>query len=230
MAKPKEARADRGRVRLNERDLHAIEWIFDMGAIFEKDIPALVTPASPISKNAARSIVSRWEKAGVAHAEAVLAHQGRLVRLTREGRALVSGDNFVEVTLSGAVAVPGVVASDVYRAMVSRARLRIERHGIVGTQVRRWVSERQWRHQNADHPGSDGYSPNGVVHLESGELGLVHVGHTTVAVEALRPSIAELMRSFPLIVLVVPTELVSIAEEFRAALPPGQARVEVVDF
>lgn len=216
------SRADRGSVRLNERDLRAIEWLFDMVAIFERDVPRMITPMSPISVSAARSIVTRWAKAGVAQADPVLAHQGRLVRLTGKGRTLVSseGDLAEPVTSS--------VTNHIHLALVSRARLGIERHGIAGAPVRRWTSERQWRHENNGRRDDGDYVPNGVAHLANGEVGLVHVGHTAVEIDMIRLRLPELVDTCPLMIIVVPAELMAAARDLFGPLSAGRPRLEFV--
>lgn len=169
-----------------------------MRAAFESDISEILGPEHPISKNAARAVVKRWENAGVASADPVLAGQGRLVRLTAEGTRLVSS---MELESDGAATS---AAGAVRHAMVARARLRIENAGVGGSRVLAWISERQWRHENeaALHTGS--HVPDGFVRLDGGMTGVVQVGHTRVEVARLRPLIAKIARHHPVVVLAVP--------------------------
>lgn len=200
-------RADQGTVRLNTRDLHALEWIFDMHAVFETDLPDVLNPARLISKNAARSIVTRWANAGVAYAEPVLANQGRLVRLTPDGERLVStGDR------ASPVAAPGAAAAAVHHAMVARARLRLERDGLPDLVVVGWLSERQWRMENRSQVAAGEQIPDGIARLDSGDLCPVHVGHTGVEFIRIRSTIMDLLGKYGTVIVAVPGDIAPLAQ------------------
>ncbi|MCK9923012.1 hypothetical protein MXD61_14225 [Frankia sp. AgPm24] len=219
-------RADSGHVRLNERDLNAIEWIFDMGAIFEVDIQQLVSPKAPLSRNAVRSVVRRWEKAGVVRAEPILAGRGRLVRLTTEGACLVS---------EGTLDVPAQEVTptrSVRHALAGRARLQIERSSVATLQMRGWVSERQWRLENVASTMAGDHVPHGVVVFDAGVVGMVHVAHTAVELGRLRLLLADIFQRHPFVIAVVPPELTAAARllvAVQAADTATTARLEVVE-
>lgn len=200
-------RADQGKVRLNPRDLHALEWIFDMYAIFETDLPDVLDPARPISKNAARSIVARWSTAGVAYAEPVLANQGRLVRLTSDGDQLVSTRGGPSLTTTQSAA-----ATAVHHAMVARARLRLERDGVSGLKVESWLSERQWRTENQHQVMAGEHTPDGIVHLSNGCVCLVQVGHTRVEFARIRSTLVELLGKYGTVIVAIPVDIADLAQ------------------
>ncbi len=172
-----------------------------MGAIFEVDIPVLLSPELPISINAARSVVRRWEKAGVVQAEAMLARQGRLVRLTATGMLLMTEHG------GGADVRAQTSALAVHWALASRVRLRIEEAALGAGPMRGWVSERQWRLDNADAVSSGDYVPHGMVLLADGSVGAVHIAHTAVELNWLQSQLAEISRNHPRIVIAVPPDL-----------------------
>ncbi|MCM3885615.1 hypothetical protein [Frankia sp. R82] len=198
-------RADEGKVRLNTRDLRAIEWIFDMYAAFETDIPEILDPDRIISRNATRSIVTRWVNAGVAHAEPVLANQGRLVRLTSDG------EQFVSTSDGAPAAPPGAPAAAVHHAMVARARLSLERNGVSGMAVRRWLSERQWRIENEHLIAAGGHVPDGIIYLENGRSCVLQVGHTSVEVARIRSLLEKLLENHKIVVVAIPGDVMKIS-------------------
>ncbi|CAJ61921.1 MULTISPECIES: hypothetical protein [Frankia] len=201
-------RADKGSIRLNRRDLFALEWIYDMVAIFESDIPHLLDPQRLITRNAVRAVVRRWESAGIVHAEHALTYQGRLVHLTPTGVHLVIRADLDTVPI--AVSHPmGVI----HQALVARARLRIEEEGVVGTQVRGWVSARQWHVENMDAVRPGVPVPDGLVLLDGGVVGVVQLGHTVVEIQRLQPFLVKLELQYPMVLLVIPQDLLARAEQ-----------------
>ncbi|MCM3884733.1 hypothetical protein [Frankia sp. R82] len=220
-------RADSGHIRLNGRDLNAIEWIYDMGAIFEVDISQLVSPKAPLSRNAVRSVVRRWEKAGVVRAEPMLAGKGRLVRLTTEGAHLVS-EGTLDVPVQG-----GTSTRSVRHALAGRARLQIERSGVATLQMRGWVSERQWRLENVANTTVGAHIPHGIVVFDADVVGMVHVAHTAVELSRLRLLLADISRRHPFVIAAVPPELAVAARLLATARAADTAetttRLEVVE-
>lgn len=196
-------RADVGKVRLNRRDLRAIEWIFDMGAIFEIDMSVLLSPTTPISVSAVRSVVRRWEKLGVAQAEPVLARQGRLVRLTVDGVFFVSG---VE---EHAQVVNQQGAAFVHQALMSRVRLRIERTATAAGPVHGWTSERLWRLENAADVTADAHVPHGLIRLADGDQGAVYLAHTAGELNRFQLRLAAICRRHPFVIVAGRAELFS---------------------
>lgn len=196
-------RADVGKVRLNRRDLGALEWIFDMGAIFEIDMSVLLSPTMPISVSAVRSVVRRWEKLGVARAEPVLARQGRLVRLTLDGVFLVSG---IE---EHAQVVPQQGAAFVHQALMSRVRLRIEGTPTAAGPVRGWTSERLWRLENAADVTADAHVPHGLIRLADGGQAAVYLAHTAGELNRFQLRLAAIYRRHPFVVIAGRADLFS---------------------
>ncbi|MCM3884735.1 hypothetical protein [Frankia sp. R82] len=198
-----------------------------MGAIFEIDIQFLVSPKQPLSRNAVRSVVRRWEKAGVVRAEPVLAGEGRLVRLTVEGALLVSDD-----TADGLPAAAETPTRSVRHALASRARLQIERSGVSDLQAHGWVSERQWRLENAATAAAGGHVPHGIALLDGGVGALVHVTRTAVELNRLRLLLADIDRQYPFVIAAVPSDLTGAARLLATASAEGSsgssARLEVI--
>ncbi|MCK9923015.1 hypothetical protein MXD61_14240 [Frankia sp. AgPm24] len=177
-----------------------------MGAVFEVDMPALFSPGLPMSVSSVRSVVRRWEKLGVARAEPMIAHQGRLVRLTAEGAILVTDcdeDAYVATHEGFTVAV--------HRALVSRARLRIEGSAMAAGPVDGWMSERAWRLENAGAVSSGDYVPHGMVLLVDGDPGVVYVAHTAAELVRFRLRLAEICRRHPFVVVVARSDLLDAA-------------------
>ncbi len=200
--------ADKGSIRLNRRDLFALEWIYDMAAIFESDIPHLLDPKKPITRNAVRAIVRRWESAGIVHAGHALTYQGRLVHLTQAGTRLV-----IRADLDTAPVADSPVMEVIHQALVARARLRIEARGVAGTPVQTWVSARRWRVENMRKVEYDMPDPDGLVCLEDGRVGVVQLCHTVVEVQRLQPFLAGLSVQYPVVLLAIPQDLLARVED-----------------
>ncbi|MCM3922935.1 hypothetical protein ND748_14860 [Frankia sp. AiPs1] len=203
----RQTRADKGSIRLNRRDLFALEWIYDMVAIFESDIPHLLDPRKPITRNAVRAIVRRWESAGVVHAEHALTYQGRLVHLTRAGTRLV-----LRADLDTAPAVDASAVEIIHQALVARARLRIEERGVAGAPVQGWMSARRWRVENTLQVEYNVLDPDGLVCLEDGTVAVVQLCHTVVEIQRLQPFLAGLSVQYPVVLLAIPQDLRARAE------------------
>ncbi|MCK9923017.1 hypothetical protein MXD61_14250 [Frankia sp. AgPm24] len=195
----------------------------------------MVSPKRSLSRNAVRSVVRRWEKAGVVQADPVLAGEGRLVRLTAEGALLVSDD-----TAGGLLAMAETPTRAVRQALASRVRLRIERSGVSTLRAHGWVSERQWRLENAATVTAGDHVPHGIALLDGGVAAMVHVTRTAVELNRLRLLLAEIHRRYPFVIVAVPadltdvTRLLAIASADKAAGSAGSAgsatRLEVIRF
>ncbi len=195
-------RADKGAIRLNRRDLLALEWIYDMEAIFEADIPQLLEPEKPITRNAVRAVVRRWENAGVVDAEHAVTYQGRLVQVTSAGKRLV-----VRAELDTVETAVSPVIGGLHRALVSRARLRIEARGVAGASVDEWVSARRWRLENVVPVRHEMPDPDGLVHLDNGTISVVLLCHTLTEIQRLHSFLPVLGAEYPTVLLVVPQDL-----------------------
>ncbi|WP_020572304.1 hypothetical protein [Parafrankia discariae] len=178
-----------------------------MYAVFESDLPDVLDPIRLISKNAARSIVTRWANAGVAYAEPVLANQGRLVRLTPDGEKLVSTGGVPSPT-----AASGVAATAVHHAMVARTRLRLERDGLSDLVVVGWLSERQWRMENRSRVAAGEQVPDGMARLDNGDLCLVQVGHTRIEFMRIRSIVIDLLGKYETVIVAVPGDIASLVQ------------------
>ncbi|WP_256788962.1 MULTISPECIES: hypothetical protein [unclassified Frankia] len=173
-----------------------------MAAIFESDIPHLLDPNKPITRNAVRAIVRRWESAGIVPAEHALTYQGRLVQLTPAGTRLV-----IRADLDTGPAADHAAMGVIHQALVARARLRIEVRGVAGARVLGWVSARRWQVENVAMVRAAGPDPDGLVCLDDGTVGVVQVCHTVVEVQRIQPFLAELALRYPVVLVVIPEDL-----------------------
>lgn len=79
-------RADRGVVRLTDRDIASLRWIGEQYAIRVDQLSCLLgRPANPVSDSTARGVVSRWVRAGFADYRKLIAGEPGFVWATRRG-------------------------------------------------------------------------------------------------------------------------------------------------
>jgi len=79
-------RADRGVVRLTDRDIASLRWIGEQYAMRVDQLACLLgRPATPVSDSTARGVVSRWVRAGLADYRKLIAGEPGFVWLTRTG-------------------------------------------------------------------------------------------------------------------------------------------------
>ncbi|CAO5236098.1 conserved hypothetical protein [Frankia sp. AgKG'84/4] len=179
-----------------------------MEAIFEADIPVLLDPAKPITRNAVRAVVRRWENAGLVEAEHAVTYQGRLIHVTPAGRRLV-----IRAELDTMPTVVPPVLGDLHRALVSRARLRIEERGVAEASVDEWVSTRRWRLENAVPVRHEMPEPDGLLYLNDSTISVVLLCHTITEIQRLHSFLSVLAAEYPKVLLVVPQELLTRTRE-----------------
>jgi hypothetical protein len=197
-------RSDVGRVRLNTRDVEALAWIWDMGAVSEPDLAVLLSRISErdevLSDHAARAVVKRWRRAGLA------------VR----GRPFTSTPAFAWLTPAGAMRIAGVES---YRepaimrlphlAAVARGRLFLEAFtSDVRLRAVEWKSERQYRAERDPFrrrgAGADVAVPDGEARMYDGVTAAVEVELTAKTVERTREKMLALLAVYGRVVYLVP--------------------------
>jgi hypothetical protein len=204
VASARRRRADAGTVRVTGRDLAVFRWLADMKAIYETDLAALIASMPPAAGAVAgqkpspvrvRATLRRWQVAGLADARKLVADRPRIVRLLREGAALVDVDGFRETAPSTAY----------HQCEVSRVRLYLEgrRSPSLG-RLTHWESERVFRSDLAAlglaGQGSrlDGvHVPDGLATYEGGDRVAVEVERTVKAPARLARIVARLLTAYP---------------------------------
>jgi endonuclease YncB( thermonuclease family) len=198
-APARRTRSDAGTVRLTVRDLAALAWLADMKAIYETDLAVLLARVSDRQRSglrAARYVLSRWQRAGVAEARKLVAGRPRIVRLSARGAALVDVAGFRETAEVTAY----------HQCEVSRLRLWLEaRPSPTLGQLTHWESERMFRADldalglaRRGERGRDRvHVPDGVATYASGDRVAVEVERSVKAPVRLAGILEQLMTDYP---------------------------------
>lgn len=199
-------RADKGVVRLTDRDIASLRWVGEQYAIRIDQLALLLgRPANAVSDSTARGVVSRWVRGGLAEYRKLIAGEPGFVWLTRRGLRHIDLP-FKPWEPSAAV------LNHIY--WVNQVRFSVEnRH-----EGSKWRSERELRQgagtQTFDHGG----------HIVDAEVMLNEV---VVAVEveltskssARRTSImAELAKSYATVWYFAPRDVGTLLEKARAQI------------
>ena len=205
----KKERSDKGTVRINGRDLRCLHWLLDMGAAYEDDLTLVLSPDQRLSSGAAKAVVRRWQVAGLARADALLADRGRIVRLT-ENAARLLGDVARWEDRS--------VMAAVHTAEVARTRLLLERWtSLAQIPVVSWTTPYQWRLENERAVAAGFHVPDGVVRHTDGSIAAVQVERINRGVAYARSVAVDLLRRFPRTIYAFPEE----GEEIRQVVMSG---------
>lgn len=170
----RKSRRDKGTVRLTERDLYAFGWLADMKSVFEDDLAVLLGRYSgtQLGREAVRSVVDRWRRAGLAKAEVLMMGRPRIVRLMPSGAGLVGDVTYKETAMWTAL----------HAASVSHVRLWLESGGGLppgAPAVVDWQSERRYHQQTYDRSGGARvHIPDGIATLADGTKLAVEVERT----------------------------------------------------
>ncbi len=231
----RQRRSDAGQVRLTGRDLAVFQWLTDMKAVYEDDIPALIGRMPPVSgavagqrpgPRACRALILRWKRAGFAEARKLIADRPRIVRLNRTGAALVGVDTFRETSEVTAY----------HQCEVSRVRLYLEsrRSPSLGALVH-WESERAFRSdldalglaRRGQLASDQVHVPDGVATYENGQRVAIEVERSVKAPVRLARIVERLLTEYPVTLYAVArnevrTAVLSAERAARAALAQRQ--------
>lgn len=207
-------RADKGIVRLTDRDFASLRWVGEQYAIRMDQLAFLLgRPASAVSDSTARGVVSRWVRGRLAEYRKLIAGEPGFVWLTRRGLRHIDLP-FKPWEPSAAV------LNHIY--WVNQVRFSVEnRH-----EGSKWRSERELRQGS----GMQTFDNGG--HIVDAEAML---NEAVVAVEveltskssARRTSImAELAKRYATVWYFAPPDVGTLLERVRALIPNGE-RVRV---
>lgn len=204
-------RADKGIVRLTERDAASLHWIGEQYAVRIDQLARLLgRPTAPVSDSTARGVVSRWVRAGFAESKKLIAGEPGFVWLTRRGLR--------QIDLSYKPWEPSVgVLNHVY--WVNQVRLSVEsRHANAGA---RWIPERELRQ------GAAMQTFDGKVHVADGELRLdrgtvaIEVELTAKSVPRRKTIMSELTSRYTTVWYFAPTDVARLLESVRMEVTGG---------
>lgn len=202
-------RADKGIVRLTERDVASLHWIGEQYAVRIDQLARLLgRPTAPVSDSTARGVVSRWVRAGLAESKKLIAGEPGFVWLTRRGLR--------QVDLPYKPWEPSVgILNHVY--WVNQVRLSVEsRHAKA-----KWTPERELRQ------GAAMQTFDGKAHVADGEL-LLDRGTVAIEVELTAKSVArrktimsELASRYTTVWYFAPTDVARLLESVRLQTASG---------
>jgi hypothetical protein len=195
---PRRRRSDAGSVRFNERDMSALGWLLSMKAIYESDLPVLLrrlTGAAP-GPSATRSLVDRWQRAGVASARKLIVGRPRIVRLLPDGARMLGDESFRETSEFTAM----------HQADTTRVRLYLEGSPLPGYgPVTGWESEREFRAASRDLFGAGAkklHTPDGVA-LYGAVRAALEVERSVKSPNRRARIMAHLIGTYPLVIFAV---------------------------
>lgn len=209
-------RAENGRrqgVQLTERDLEALGWIADQYAVRTDVIRWLLGNGAPLSDSRTRSIVARWQRAGMAESRRFFAGAPHVVWPTRAGTALVRPEWRTR---------PPTLSMLAHHHAVSQVRLAIERRGH-GTD---WVCERVLAKPRAT---PDAHVADGTFRSSRGPVTAVEVELTLKAADRLRDIVRDLTLDHEAVLYVVGDGTIGRAVTGAAESMGETDRVHVVE-
>jgi hypothetical protein len=207
-------RADRGIVRLTERDVASLHWIGEQYAVRIDQLARLLgRPTAPVSDSTARGVVSRWVRAGLAESKKLIAGEPGFVWLSRRGLR--------QVDLAYKPWEPSVgILNHVY--WVNQVRLSVEaRHAGA-----KWIPERELRQ------GAAMQTFDGKVHVADGELRLdrgtvaIEVELTAKSVPRRKTIISELASRYVTVWYFAPPDVARLLESVRLQIA-GSDRIRI---
>jgi len=168
MPASKLARSDKGNVLVTGRDWRVLLWIAEQYAVRLDQVQYLLgrdagkgaKVAGQISQNAARLVVARWKRAGLADCKKILAYEPSWIWVTAKG--------LHELDLPFKPYIPSLARLEHLHA-VNRARLTIKRQhpGYV------WYSERELRVEMVYEKGvTFPHLPDGLLETDKGEIAI----------------------------------------------------------
>ena len=205
----RQRRSDAGTVRVTTRDLGLFAWLVDMKAIYEADLPVLIEQLTGSRPGAStvRTLIARWQRAGVAQGQKLLASRPRIVRLTYDGARLMGEETWKETS----------EFSSYHQAEVARARLWLERTGSqIHGPVTHWRSERAIRQfiGTTFRSGARAiHVPDGEVTFQDGTKAGVEVERSVKGPERLRTILDRLTAAYPLVIYFVASSEIEQAVE-----------------
>lgn len=205
--------ARRQGVQLTERDLDALGWIADQYAVRTDVIRWLLGNGTPLSDSRTRTVVARWQRAGVAESRRFFAGAPHVVWLTRAGTALVR---------PGWRTRPPTLSMLAHHHAVSQVRLAIERRGH-GTD---WVCERVLYKQRVT---PDAHVADGTFRSSRGSVTAVEVELTLKSADRLRDIVRDLTLDHEAVLYVVGDGTIGRAVATAADAIGETDRVHVVD-
>lgn len=200
-------------VQLTERDLEALGWIADQYAVRTDVIRWLLGNGTPLSDSRTRSIVARWQRAGVAESRRFFAGAPHVVWPTRAGTALVR---------PGWRTRPPTLSMLAHHHAVSQVRLAIERRGH-GTD---WVCERVLYKQRAT---PDAHVADGTFRSSRGPVTAVEVELTLKAADRLRDIVRDLTLDHEAVLYIVGDGTIGRAVTAAAEAMGETDRVHIVE-
>lgn len=200
-------------VQLTERDLEVLGWIADQYAVRTDVIRWLLGNGAPLSDSRTRSIVARWQRAGIAESRRFFAGAPHVVWLTRAGTALVR---------PGWRTRPPTLSMLAHHHAVSRVRLAIERRGH-GTD---WVCERLLYKQRAT---PDAHVADATFRSSRGPVTAVEVELTLKSADRLRDIVRDLTLDHEAVLYVVGDGTIGRAVTTAADAIGETDRVHVVE-
>ena len=202
-------RADKGVVRLTDRDIASLRWVGEQYAVRIDQLTRLLgRPSSAVSDSTARGVVARWVRAGLAESKKLIAGEPGFVWVTRRGLR--------HVDLPYKPWEPSVgILNHVY--WVNQVRFSVEsRHA--GSQ---WVPERELR-QGAAMQTFDrkAHVADGELHLDRGTVA-IEVELTAKSVPRRRTIMSELASRYSTVWYFAPTEVARLLESVRSQIASG---------
>jgi len=200
-------------VQLTERDLEALGWIADQYAVRTDVIRWLLGNGAPLSDSRTRSVIARWQRAGVAESRRFFAGAPHVVWLTRAGTALVR---------PGWRTRPPTLSMLAHHHAVSQVRLAIERRGHGAD----WVCERVLYKQRAT---PDAHVADGTFRSNRGQVTAVEVELTLKSADRLRDIVRDLTLDHEAVLYVVGDSTIGRAVTTAAESMGETDRVHVVE-
>lgn len=202
-------RADKGVVRLTDRDIASLRWVGEQYATrFDQLAYLLGQSTAPVSDSTARGVVSRWVRAGLAESKKLIAGKPGFVWLTRKGLR--------QVDLPYKPWEPSIgILNHVYWVNQVRSSVEVRHAGA------KWIPERELRQ------GAAMQTFDAKVHVADGELCL---DRGTVAIEVeLSPKsvprrkaiMSHLASRYTTVWYFAPTDVARLLEAVRSQISGG---------
>jgi hypothetical protein len=154
-ARERKRRADAGTIRVQPRDRAALAWMIDMRGISEPDLAVLLARLDgrrePLALKTARSVVDRWQAAGLAEAQRILVGEPRVITPTTKAAVLLG---LARVGRDGRPdALSPIAWTQIKHVMAcARVRLSLEDTSDLTASNGAWISDRVLRGEGTDGP------------------------------------------------------------------------------
>ncbi len=200
------------RVRLTGRDHRTLRWIAEQEAVRTDVVAHLLRRTPPLTADGTRHVVDRWQRAGLVHAERLLAGTPPVCWLTTAGLRAVRTRHR---------SAPPPVGRLEHLHAVSLVRLGVEQRG-----ARAWTSERALYRQRG---GRAVHVADGRFIAPNGRVTAVEVELTVKGARRLRGIVDDLTIDYPAVLYVVRDARVHDAVERAVDTLGEHRRVAVVD-